>query len=173
MRYYKLALPLVILILGTKPITVRAQSDFDAALRNFRQFSDDLMGKYKAENREQVLKFGNEWVKVSFEPVKQSVSYNILLAKSSTVPYVGVLQFAMIRHFTAFHQTKEEAEKDNDFSSDADSWTHRYTFTYQNGAWVTEAQKCEQSEKSVLDVRQSKQDTTAQFGFHDCTQAEK
>jgi len=110
---------------------------------------------------------------MSFEPIETSVSVGMTVLKTDflATPYVGVLQFAVIRHFTASHQTKEDAEKDNDFS-EADSWTHRYTFTYQNAAWVAEAKVCEQGERWVLGDRQSGRNPKPKFGFHDCSQSE-
>jgi hypothetical protein len=169
MRYYKLFLPFVILILGTNTTSIRSQTDPTATA--FRQFGHDFFGRYKADKHEQVLRLGNGWVKMSFEPVETSVQNGVLARRSPVIPFVGTVQFAVIRHFTISHRTKEDAEQDNELI-DGDSWTHRYTFTYQNGAWVEEGNQCEQGAGFVLDDRESGRNPKAQFGFHDCTQGE-
>jgi hypothetical protein len=84
---------------------------------------------------------------------------------------VGLVQFVVLRHFTTPHRTKQDAEKDKDLF-DGDTWTHRYTFTYQNGAWVAEANQCEQGEQFVMDDRESGRNRKAKFGFHDCVNSQ-
>jgi hypothetical protein len=171
MRYHKLILPLVILVLGTTAMGTRAQEDTFSIARTFPQFSKSFVEKYKADSHEQVLKFGNGWVKMSSEPVESSVQDNIVATGSPAVPYVGVVQFALVRHFTTPHRTKQDAEKDK-VLFDGDSWTYRYTFTYRNGAWVAAANQCEQAENFVIQDRESGQNRKAKFGFHDCARGE-
>ena len=176
MRYYKLVLPVVILILGTNTVSIRSQADplavqFGEVGMTFRQFSHDFVERYKADKHEQVLKLSNGWVKMSFEPIETSLWENVLQRRSPAIPFVGTAQFAVIRHFTISHPTKEDAEKDSDLIN-GDSWTHRYTFTYQNGVWVEEGNQCEQEGVFVLDDRESGRNPKARFGFHDCTQGE-
>ena len=44
-------------------------------------------------------------------------------------------EFTLIRHSTALHATKEEAEKDDDFVR-VDLAKHKHTYAYQDARWV-------------------------------------
>ncbi len=62
------------------------------------------------------------------------MSFDVKLTDSLVTPYTGILTYTEVSWSTAKHATKEEAEKDSNFTSSLSN-SHTFTYGYQNGMW--------------------------------------
>jgi hypothetical protein len=75
-----------------------------------------------------------------FQPVQSSVSIDVERTTSLVSPYIGTLEFQMVEHYTAFHETREDAEADSAFVN-SQVKTHKHSYAYQDGKWVPKTRK--------------------------------
>jgi hypothetical protein len=117
-----------------------AQSpDEKKVLDAFKSYISSHLASYKVNRRERVTKLGGGWVKEYYEP-EPEYSINAERTSSLISPYVGSLDFVLVRHYTDFHKTREEAVADSNFVKH-DSAKHRHTYAYQDGKWVPKVRK--------------------------------
>jgi hypothetical protein len=74
------------------------------------------------------------WWKKYTETVSE-YGFDVKVTDSLVTPYTGVFSYTEVDRATEIHPTKEEAEKDNNFTR---SWTpsHTFTYGYQDGKWI-------------------------------------
>ena len=122
---------------------LKAQSEQENAVVNsFRKAVNDFVPAHIQQSHK-VEKLGCGWKKLYFEP---SPNYRIDVQKTNSLvsPYLGVVEFNVIRHDTKCHKTQAEAEKDDSFSSNAGGYettTHRDTFVFQDKMWVLKSRE--------------------------------
>lgn len=118
--------------------SVSDQSDADI-VKSFKGYAADFIASYKTDRREYVGKLGGGWAKIYFEP---SLDYGVDVRKTDSLvsPYVGVLEFTLIRHFTKFHPSESDAEADNSFVQTT-STNHRHTYAFQDNKWVPKSRE--------------------------------
>lgn len=138
MCYRKLALPLVILILGATALPASAQSDADV-VKSFKAYVADYVASYKTNRREHVVETSGGWSRQYFE-VDPEFSIDVRKTDSLISPYLGVAEFLLTMHYTAFHKTQAESEADHSFVQSM-SMKHRHTYAYQDGAWALKSRE--------------------------------
>jgi hypothetical protein len=138
MRCRKPVLPPLILMLGAIALPAGAQSDADVA-KSFRAYIADYVASYKTDRREQVVQTSGGWSRQYFE-VGSEYGIDVRKTDSLISPYVGVAEFALTMHYTAFHKTQAEAEADHRFVQSM-SMEHRHTYAYQDGAWALKSRE--------------------------------
>jgi hypothetical protein len=74
------------------------------------------------------------WTKL-YTAVVSKYSFDVKVTDSLVTPYTGILSYTEVSWFTAEHPTKEEAEKDNNFTSSLPN-SFTLTYGYQDGKWV-------------------------------------
>jgi hypothetical protein len=141
MRLLKLAVPILLLMLGATTLVTLAQSDSDV-VTSFKGYVADYVEGYKTDRREQIVQSGDamgqpvpgEWHKESFD-APQSVNIDVQKTNSLVSPYIGVLEFSLTEHNTAIHKSKDDAENDSNFIQVL-VFQHRHTYAFQDGVWV-------------------------------------
>jgi hypothetical protein len=103
-------------------------------VKAFKQYVSGYMTSYETDKREQVVKLGGGWVKMRFEPVGVP---NIDVRKTDSLisPYIGVCEFTLARHYTAFHPSREAAQADDQLVNGGET-KHKHTYAFQDGHWV-------------------------------------
>jgi hypothetical protein len=132
-----LSVLLIGVCLQTGPSSVcRAQSnDEKTTVDSFKGYVQRHFESYKTNRRERVTKLNAGWAKEYFEPDITSAEIDVQRTTSLISPYTGKLEFRIIRHFTAFHQSREEALADTAFPK-TDVVSHIHNYAYQDGRWV-------------------------------------
>ncbi len=140
LRSYKLNLLALVVLSAAVPgaHAAAAQSDADV-VKSFKNYVAGYMVSYKTDRREYVGNLGGGWAKIYFEPSGDS-SIDVRKTDSLVSPYMGVLEFTLIKHFTAFHKTRAEAEADNSFTQSTEA-RHRHTYASQDGTWVPKSRQ--------------------------------
>ena len=145
MRLLKLAVPILLLVLGATTLVTLAQSDSDV-VTSFKRYVADYVESYKTDRREQIVQSGDalgqpvpEWHKESFD-APQNVNLDVQKTNSLVSPYIGVLEFSQTEHSTAIHTSKDDAEKDGNFIKIL-VLQHRHTYAFQDGVWVPKSRQ--------------------------------
>jgi hypothetical protein len=113
-----------------------AQSnDEKKVVDSFKNYVQHHLDSYKTNRREKVTLLGGGWVKEYYEADVNSAEFDVQRTTSLISPYTGRLEFRMIRRFTAFHKSREEAMADTDFPR-TDITEHRHNYAYQDGRWI-------------------------------------
>jgi hypothetical protein len=109
-------------------------------VESFTRYVQQHFASYESNRRERTSKLGGGWVKSYYQPEKSSADIDVQKTASLVSPYVGILEFQLIRHDTAFHKSRAEAERDSAFVTSS-SITHKHTYAYQDGKWVPKTRK--------------------------------
>jgi type II secretory pathway pseudopilin PulG len=134
-RLHKLILIAIVGLLACPGVPAQDQkSEREAVVKSFKQYIKDYMDSYKTDKRERVQEFGAGWAKEYFAP-DSNYGIDVKATDSLISPYSGVCEFTIMRRWTAYHVTKEDAEKDNNFIN-AQSVKHKHTYAFQEGRWV-------------------------------------
>lgn len=110
------------------------------ALDSFKKYVGLHLASYEHNRRERVALLGGGWVKEYFEPDKGSEGIDVEKTSSLVSPYMGELDFRLVRHYTAFHQTRDEAAADSSFVQ-SDAVMHKHRYAYQDEKWVPKTRK--------------------------------
>jgi hypothetical protein len=151
------AMPMVTFAVASVPI-LKAQSEQENAIvKSFNKTVADFVPTHIQQSHP-VEKVGCGWKKLYFEP---SANYRIDVQKTNSIvsPYLGVVEFNVIRHDTKCHKTQAEAEKDDSFSSDVGGYattTHKDTFVYQEKMWVLKYRELYNTNSDIKDLYQCK-----------------
>jgi hypothetical protein len=139
-------------------VLCRAQSNDDEkkAVTSFKTYVQHHLESYKTNRREKVSSLGGGWVKEYFEVDAGSAEFDVQRTNSLISPYTGKLEFRMIRHFTAFHRTREEAIADTAFIH-SDIASHRHNYAYQDDKWIPK-------------VRQHRAEAFGNTEWYDCAE---
>lgn len=110
------------------------KAERDAVVKSFKQYIESYIQSYKTDNHERVHKAVAGWVRGYYLPDR---NYNIDIRSTDSLisPYTGICEFTLVSHWTDFHKTKEEAERDDNFIR-VESDKHRHTYAFQDGHWV-------------------------------------
>lgn len=117
------------------PDNAARSDDERKAVESFKGYVEHHFGSYKTNRRERVRLLGGGWVKQYFTADVNSAEIDVQRTTSLISPYTGKLEFRIIRHFTAFHQSREEAMTDAAFPQTSIT-SHRHNYAYQDGKWV-------------------------------------
>jgi hypothetical protein len=101
----------------------------------FNVYVRNYLDTYRADRHERVAFLGGGWVKEYFEVDSTSEKVDVQESDSTTYPYIGQLDFQMIRHYTAFHHQRGSALTDDTFTQ-AEVTPHRHNYIYQDGKWI-------------------------------------
>jgi hypothetical protein len=113
-----------------------AQSDEEKkTVDSFKGYVQHHLDSYKTNRRERVTFLSGGWVQQYYEADVSSAEIDVQRTSSLISPYTGKLEFRMIRRYTAFHKSREEAVVDTVFSR-VEVTTHRHNYAYQDGKWV-------------------------------------
>ncbi|MGE5945058.1 MAG: hypothetical protein ACM31G_12055 [Flavobacteriales bacterium] len=126
----KILLPCIILIFSILFFSI----DQNEAVIQFENKLEEHFKSYANNPREGVTKLGGGWVKEKHS-VEDKYSYDVQETNSLVSPYKGICEFIVVRSYSDFHKTKEEAESDNEFIK-FDKNTHLHKYLYQKGKWV-------------------------------------
>jgi hypothetical protein len=132
-----------VLVLFAPSVFVGDEKAEQEAVKTFKQYVSDLMGRYKAEKHERTgtsphCEEGGSppfpYLRAVYEP---SVDYKIDVRKTDSLvtPYAGILEFRWNERFSVCHETREEAQADSKLSG-SNSLKYRYTYAFQDGKWV-------------------------------------
>lgn len=110
------------------------QSERDAVVKSFKEYIKGYMQSYETDERQRTEKLGGGWAKLEFRP-EPDYKIDVTATNSLLSPYAGVCEFTMVRRWTDFHATKEEADKDGNLIHSS-SMKHRHTYAFQDGRWV-------------------------------------
>jgi hypothetical protein len=122
---------------------LKAQSEAESEIiKSFNKTVSDFIHMH-IDQRPTVVKAGCGWLKQYYEP---STDYRIDVRKTDSIvsPYLGVVEFIVIRHYTECHKTQGEAEKDDAFTDhlgNIEPATHRDRFALQEKVWVLESRE--------------------------------
>jgi hypothetical protein len=124
-----------LVILAPALALAQSSSEDKQAVESFKSYVQQHLASYKQNRRERVTLLGGGWVREYFEPNLDSTSIDIQKTASLVSPYVGKVDFQLIRHITKFHKSRSEAEVDSAFVQET-AVTHKHTYAYQDGKWV-------------------------------------
>ncbi len=113
------------------------------AVQKFKQYTSDLMVKYKAEKYERTehAVYCPNWgpgahgyVKAAYEP---DSSYKIDVRKTDSLitPYVGILWLQWDKRYSDCKDTREEAQTQSDLPN-RDHLAYQYKYGFQDGHWI-------------------------------------
>jgi len=105
------------------------------ATDSLQAYVQNYLDNYKADPRERVAFLGGGWVKEYFEVDPSSKKVKVEDSDSPSYPFIGQLDFQMVRHYTAFHHQRESALTDNTFTQ-SEVTPHRHNYIYQDGKWT-------------------------------------
>ncbi|HEV3275891.1 MAG TPA: hypothetical protein VG860_03670 [Terriglobia bacterium] len=124
-----------------------AEPDRAALVASFKDYIANNIKSYETDRREHVRRMpavpGIEgvhaglpagWVRMYWE-AQTDYSIDLRSTDSLISPYLGICEFTLVYHQTARHDTKEAAEKDDNFV-DSSVTKHKHTYGYQDGKWV-------------------------------------
>jgi hypothetical protein len=80
------------------------------------------------------------WRKRYYDPAGTDYTIDVRKTDSLVSPYVGTVVFAVTLYWSACHPTEESAKKDDSYPEHY-NLTHRFTFSYQDDAWVVKARE--------------------------------
>lgn len=106
---------------------------------DFENHIENHFESYETDRREGVLKLGGGWVKKRHS-LRDKYSYDVQETNSLVSPYKGIYEFKLLRSYTDFHATEQEAILDNNFTK-TDNNIHRHIYLYQKGNWVVTERK--------------------------------
>lgn len=124
----------ILLLVVLAASSVPGQQDDEAIVASFKGYIAAFMASYKDNPREDIAKLTGGWVKEHYEPAGDP-EIDVQRTGSLVSPYMGICQFTLRRHFTAFHKTKAEAVNDSTFVQ-SDETLHRHRYAYQDRTWV-------------------------------------
>lgn len=134
MRYLKLAFAFLVLLTAAALInSAQVDTDVDGS---FKRFVADYMASYKTDTRKQMCDCGEGWANQYFEP-RTDFSADVRKTGWLSSP-MGVLEFTMITHSTAYHKTEAEARTDYNYIQFME-WKHRQMYLLQEGIWLVES----------------------------------
>jgi len=110
-------------------------SDERKVIESFSVYVQHHIDSYKTNRRERVLLFPAGWVHQYYELDPSGSKTDIQRTNSLLTPYVGTLEFRLIRHYTVFYRSREQAAADVHFVQ-TDVNVHRHTYAYQNEQWI-------------------------------------
>ena len=122
---------LLMIIPGAAVLSQQSDADIVAS---FKKHLTDYVADYKTNRRDEVRESSGGWRRNYYE-IEENYSIDLRKTDSLISPYVGTASFVFIMHSTSFHNTKAEAEADNNFISPL-PLKHRHVYAYQDGAWV-------------------------------------
>jgi hypothetical protein len=127
-------IPLVIACLLIGALPAQDQSEHRAVVSSFEQHIRDFMDSYKTDKRDRVTLLGGGWVRERFEP-EAEYKIDVQATNSLITPYTGYCEFSLVRHYTRFHENKNDAEKDEDFVQ-SETVKHKHTYAFQDDKWT-------------------------------------
>jgi hypothetical protein len=131
-----------------------AQSnDEKKVVDSFKSYVQHHLDSYKTNRRERVLLFPDVgWVHQYYEVDAGSAKIDMQRTNSPLAPYTGTLEFRLIRHYTAFHASREEATVDTDFEK-SDVNLHHHTYAYQDQEWIPKTRRFRNPEIDLAEAR--------------------
>jgi hypothetical protein len=121
-------------LLADKYETFTRLAQEDQVVISFQTYIGDFMTSYKTDRREHVSWVPLGWSRSYYQPIG-APEIDVKRTDSLVSPYVGICEFTLLRSTTAFHKTKEEAAKDDNFV-DRQEMRHRHRYGYQGGKWA-------------------------------------
>jgi len=115
-------------------------SDEKRVIDSFDVYVHHHLDSYETNRRERVLLFPAGWVHQYYELDARGSKTDIQRTNSLLTPYVGTLEFRLIRHYTVFYKSREEAAADVHFVR-VDVNVHRHTYAYQSEHWLPKERK--------------------------------
>jgi hypothetical protein len=82
---------------------------------------------------------GGGWVKEVYE-ADPDYKIDIQTTNSLITPYLGYCEFSLVRHHTSFHENKEDARKDDNFT-ESETVKHKHTYAFQDYKWIVKARE--------------------------------
>lgn len=107
---------------------------------SFKTYVHRHLASYERNHHERATKLGGGWVNEYFEPDLDSTSIDVQRTSSLVSPYIGKLEFRLVRHYTAFHRTRGEAASDSKFLR-SDVALHKHSYAFQDDRWVPKVRK--------------------------------
>lgn len=126
----------VSLLIGSFVFAQNQVAEQKAAVKSFKQYIENFMQSYEEGKHERVRRgYPNMWYKEDFS-LKGNYSIDVRSTNSLIFPIKGFCEFTLVRHSTAWHLSKENAESDNNFVLTQPPVKHRHTYAFQDGHWV-------------------------------------
>jgi hypothetical protein len=148
-NFYKLALiALGAGLLFGSFVFAQDQKTEQESVKKFKQYTSDLMAKYKAEKHERTEHAvycpnlgpgATGYVKAAYEP---DAGYTIDVRKTDSLitPYIGILKLQWNKRYSDCEDTREKAQAQSNLSH-PDSLEYRYTYGFQDGEWVSQGRE--------------------------------
>jgi hypothetical protein len=114
--------------------------DRAALAASFKEYIARNIKSYETDHHQHIREVAAGWVK-TYRELKPDYSIDLRVTDSLITPYLGTCAFTLIEHQTTPHDTKDGAEKDNDFV-DGSTWQHRHNYSYEEGKWVPVSRQC-------------------------------
>jgi hypothetical protein len=136
-------IPLVVafaVVLGNCLVLGQDTDNEKQIVESFTRYVQQHFASYETNRRERTSKLGGGWAKSYYRPDQRSASIDVQKTASLVSPYMGTLEFQLVRYYTAFHKTRPEAERDSAFVNSRAA-THKHSYAYQNGVWVPKTRK--------------------------------
>ena len=117
------------------PFSYAQSTEEEKVLAAFKGMVREHVESYKSNGREYVANLGGGWAKEVFSIDPTSVKFDVDKTSSLVSPFIGTVSFTLIRRYTAFHGTADEAGKDTVLIK-KDSAAHTHSFAYQDHKWT-------------------------------------
>jgi hypothetical protein len=101
----------------------------------FNIYVHNYLDAYHTDPHQRIAFLGGGWVKEYFEVDSTSEKLDVQNSESAAYPYIGEVDFQMVRHYTAFHHQRTDAVTDSTFTQ-TEVTPHRHNYIYQDGKWI-------------------------------------